>query len=58
MPPERRSPEDPELTQYAVEARYPGLAAVDEEKYLQAMDMAEQVCRWAETLVRATKGGR
>ena len=40
------------LTPYAVETRYPGVAApVDEREYADAVDTAEIVVRWAEELV-------
>ncbi len=42
------------LTRYAVVTRYPGLAeAVAEEDYLQAVELAERVVRWAESVVRS-----
>lgn len=37
------------LTDYAVEARYPGLAEpITEEKYREAVALAEEVVRWVE----------
>ncbi len=42
------------LTDYAVEARYPGLLEdVIEEDYLRAIDLANQVFSWAEAIVLA-----
>jgi HEPN domain-containing protein len=41
------------LTDYAVHARYPGLAEdVTEEEYRRAVELAEQVVRWAEGVLR------
>lgn len=41
-----------ELTEYAVEARYPGLfEGVTHEDYLQALDLAERVLAWVESAV-------
>ncbi|MFQ5706636.1 MAG: HEPN domain-containing protein [bacterium] len=38
-----------ELSQYAVEARYPGLSEeVSEEEYKQALEVAKRVLEWAE----------
>lgn len=40
------------LTEYAVETRYPGLSEeVTEQDYLQALELAERVIRWAESLL-------
>jgi HEPN domain-containing protein len=40
------------LTEYAVNARYPGLGEdVTEQEYLEAVELAERIFRWAETLV-------
>ena len=40
------------LTNYAFEARYPGLdEPVVEEEYLRAVSLAERVVHWAESLV-------
>jgi HEPN domain-containing protein len=40
------------LTEYAVDTRYPGLSEdVTEEEYMEAVDLAERVFHWAETLV-------
>jgi HEPN domain-containing protein len=39
------------LTSYAFEARYPGLAEpVSEEKYRQAIELAQMVVRWTEEM--------
>ncbi|MBI4573070.1 MAG: HEPN domain-containing protein [candidate division NC10 bacterium] len=47
-----------ELTEYAVEARYPGLFEdVMHEDYVQALDLAERVLRWVESLVSPPKSG-
>jgi HEPN domain-containing protein len=44
------------LTGYALESRYPGLSEeVTEEEYLEAIDMAERVMRWAESLISALR---
>ena len=41
-----------ELTEYAVEARYPGLFEdVTQEDYAQALDVAEHVLAWVEALI-------
>lgn len=41
-----------ELTDFAVEARYPGTAEdVTEEEYQEALDQAIRVVRWAETII-------
>jgi HEPN domain-containing protein len=41
-----------ELTEYAVEARYPGtVEAVTEDEYTRAVVLAEAVVLWAEALV-------
>jgi HEPN domain-containing protein len=40
------------LTQYAVESRYPGLTEdVTEEDYLLAIEVAERVLRWVESVI-------
>jgi HEPN domain-containing protein len=40
------------LTPYAVDTRYPGVAEpVDEHEYVDAMDIADIVVRWAEELL-------
>lgn len=40
------------LTEYAVGTRYPGLSEdVTEEEYLEAVELAERILRWAETLI-------
>ena len=40
------------LTPYAVDTRYPGVAGpVNEHEYLDAVDIAEIVVRWAEELL-------
>lgn len=45
-----------DLTDYAVETRYPGrVEAVTEDEYRQAVALAERVVRWAEQIV---SGGR
>ncbi len=41
------------LNQYAVETRYPNPAELTEEHYLEALDLAESIFRWAESLIRA-----
>jgi HEPN domain-containing protein len=48
------------LTEYAVDTRYPGLSEdVTEDEYLEAVELAERVFRWAETLVsRSHEQGR
>ncbi len=41
-----------ELTEYAVEARYPGLFEdVTHEDYTEALDVAEHVLRWVEAMI-------
>ena len=41
------------LTPYAVDTRYPGFAVpVEEEEYMEAVEIAEAVMRWAEEIVR------
>ncbi|HWU40516.1 MAG TPA: HEPN domain-containing protein [Candidatus Acidoferrum sp.] len=45
------------LTEYAVEARYPGLFEdVMQEDYVEAIDLAERVMRWAESLISGRSG--
>lgn len=45
------------LSDYAVEARYPGLAEpVTEEEYRQAVALAETVVRWVEQLIQGREG--
>lgn len=40
------------LTEYAVDARYPGLSEdVSKEEYLEAVELAERIFRWIETLI-------
>jgi HEPN domain-containing protein len=39
------------LTRYAVVTRYPGPAEVTEEEYTRAVELAERVLRWAESLI-------
>jgi HEPN domain-containing protein len=40
------------LTDYAVEARYPGTAEpITHEEYRETIDLAEKVVRWAENIV-------
>ena len=47
-----------QLTDYAVEARYPGLAeAVDDQEHQEALVLAEEVVRWVETRLAARQGG-
>jgi HEPN domain-containing protein len=47
-----------QLTDYAVEARYPGLAeAVDREEHQEAVGLAEEVVRWVETRLVARQQG-
>ena len=42
------------LTQYAVDARYPGLGErITKEQYLRAVQLSEQVVAWVEQLVRS-----
>lgn len=44
------------LTQFAVEARYPGTAPpVGEEKYQEAVKLADEVVRWAEKQLSGTQ---
>jgi HEPN domain-containing protein len=48
-----------ELTEYAVEAHYPGLFEdVTHEDYTEALDVAERVLRWVEAMIspRAESG--
>lgn len=46
------------LSDYAVEARYPGpMEPVTEEEYQQAIILAETVIRWVEQLIRTDEGG-
>ncbi len=40
------------LSQYAVTTRYPGPAALTRDHYTEAVDLAERVVRWAESLVK------
>ena len=41
-----------ELTSYAVDTRYPGLSSpVEEQEYVDAVEIAETVVRWAEERV-------
>ncbi len=40
------------LTPYAISTRYPGLAeALTEGQYFEALELAERVLRWAESLI-------
>jgi HEPN domain-containing protein len=40
------------LTEYAVEARYPGLSEdVTQDDYAQAVELAERVLNWAESII-------
>jgi len=41
------------LTGYAVETRYPGIEPVSEEEYHQAVQIAEQVLSWAESMINS-----
>ena len=44
------------LTRYAVETRYPGeWGEIREHQYLEAVDLAEGVLHWAESVIRAGK---
>ena len=44
------------LTYYAVATRYPGDAdRPTEEDYLQAIELAEAICHWAESLIRTER---
>ena len=44
------------LTQFAVEARYPGTAPpVGEEKYQEAVKLADEVVRWAEKQLKSAE---
>ena len=41
-----------ELTEYAVESRYPGnIEPIEEEEYRQSINIAEAVLDWAESLI-------
>lgn len=52
-PPEELTRAD-RISEYAVSTRYPKAARpVDEVEYKQAVQLAEQVVRWAETVVNA-----
>jgi HEPN domain-containing protein len=54
VPDEIRKADD--LTDYAVETRYPGLSEpVGVSEYRDAMDLAETVVRWAEEQIRTRK---
>jgi HEPN domain-containing protein len=45
------------LSEYAVEARYPGpVEPVTEEEYQQAIALAEAVVRWVERLIQTNEG--
>ena len=45
------------MTEYAVEARYPGpFEDVMQEDYVEAIDLAERVMRWAESLISGRSG--
>jgi HEPN domain-containing protein len=39
------------LTEYAVKTRYPGIEPVSEEEYYEAVQLAEQVLAWAESII-------
>jgi HEPN domain-containing protein len=52
VPPEVR--EAGRLTVYAVETRYPGVEDVTEEEYLEALELAERVVRWAEAAIEGS----
>jgi HEPN domain-containing protein len=44
------------LSDYAVEARYPGVSEpVSQEEYVEALRLAEDVMRWVEDLMRVDK---
>lgn len=43
------------LNQYAVETRYPNPAELSEEHYIQAVELAERVLRWAESQIATKK---
>lgn len=46
------------LTRYAVRTRYPGLPEeVGEEEYTVAVALAEEVYRWAESILTGGEGG-
>jgi len=46
------------LSDYAVEARYPGLAEpVTDEEYAEALSLAEAVVRWAEMIIGESGNG-
>jgi len=46
-----------QLSDYAVEARYPGLAEpVTREEYEEAVSIAEAVMRWAEEVIDTSPG--
>ena len=46
-----------QLPDYAVEARYPGLAEpVTHEEYEEAVSIAEAVIRWAEEVIGTSPG--
>jgi HEPN domain-containing protein len=41
-----------DLTNYAIETRYPGIAEpVTKDEYWEAVEMAERVVKWAETIL-------
>jgi len=40
-----------DLTEYAIETRYPGIEPVSEEEYRQAVLLAEGVLSWAESII-------
>jgi HEPN domain-containing protein len=47
------------LTPFAVEARYPSVAReVTEEQYAEAVEIAETVVRWAESIILAESLGQ
>jgi len=48
-----------ELSDYAVEARYPGpMEPVTEEEYKEAVNIAEKVVSWVESLIRVKTENR
>lgn len=52
VPPEVR--EAGRLTVYAVQTRYPGVEDVTKEEYLEALDLAERVERWAKKTIEGS----
>jgi HEPN domain-containing protein len=46
------------LTRFAVFTRYPGFApSIDRQEYVEALDLAEQVVRWAERIIEYPETG-